>query len=381
MRIAIVAGPYVPIPPKQYGGIEQVVYYLIKGLREAGHEPILIGPGDSTVDCKIIPNVDKALYFPRTKRERPAHRLKVKAAERRTKRIIKALLPSIDLIHAHGFDISDFSDFPNLTTIHNRIELQSDIPTEDLSYYLKRSDLYYASISKNQQAVCPDLNFVDVVYNGEDPSKFPLIRRPQNYLCFLGRLDRDKNPHMAIQLALSLGIKIKLAGKVDFASEGYFEQEVAKYFDHPLVEYLGEIGFEEKIKLLSHAKCNLHPTKFREPFGLTVLEAAYCGTPTLAVNRGAMPELIERGKTGVLVEDFVEGRHYIEKCYQMDRTYIAERARRLFNYQNMTRGYVDAYGKVIRKFPALSQNDSLLSRFMQYTRGPKTDQQHEKHLL
>ena len=144
-------------------------------------------------------------------------------------------------------------------------------------------------------------------------------------------------------------MKIKLAGKIDHESEGYFEEEIKPYLKHRLVEFLGEIGFEEKVELLSNAKCNLHPTNFREPFGLTVLEAAYCGTPTLAISRGSMPELIEPERTGMLVEDFVEGRHAIQNCFNMDREYISSRARQLFNYQNMSRHYLEAYATVIQE--------------------------------
>lgn len=134
-----------------------------------------------------------------------------------------------------------------------------------------------------------------VVYNDENPDDFPLVTEPKEYLCFLGRLDRDKNPHLAIQPAISLGTKIKLVSKVGHLGEGYFEDEIEPYLKHPLVEYLGELGIDGKVELISNAKCNLHPTNFREPFGLSVLEAAYCGTPTLAVARGSMPELIEPG--------------------------------------------------------------------------------------
>ena len=357
MRIAIVAGPYLPIPPEQYGGTEQVIYHLINGLREAGHEPILIGPGDSSVDCEIIPNVERGLRFARRRRDLKAHKQQVAKAEARTHRILRQLLPSIDIIHSHGFDLRNFSKFPNLTTLHNTITLQ------DLGYYLKRRDLYYVSISKNQQAVCPELNYMGVVYNGENPAEFPLVTEPDDYLCFLGRMDRDKNPHLAIQLAISLGMPIKLAGKIDWNSEGYFEQEVEPFFNHQLVEYLGELGFDDKVELLSKAKCNLHPTNFREPFGLAVLEAAYCGTPTLAVARGSMPELIEPGRTGMLVEDFAEGRHAIEQCFAMNREYIASRARQLFNYQNMANQYVDVYEKVIADVAARPDQDkSILSR-------------------
>ena len=369
MRIAIVAGPYLPVPPKQYGGTELVIYNLVQGLKAAGHEPILIGTGDSTVDCERIPIVDEALYFAKRRKDLKAHTRLVTKAERKTRQVLHDLLPQIDIIHSHGFDLQKFKDFPNVTTLHNMVTL------DNLDYYLARKDLYYVSISKNQQAVCPDLNYAGVVYNGENPADFPLIAQPDDYLCFLGRMDRDKNPHLAIQLAISLGMKIKLAGKSDFKSEGYFEEEVEPYLSHPLVEYLGELGFDDKIELISHAKCNLHPTNFREPFGLTVLESAYCGTPTLAVARGAMPELIEQGRTGLLVEDFVEGRHVIKQCFDMDREYIASRARQLFNYKNMSNQYIDVYEKIIAAMalrPAPTKN--LFERAREWALGWRATQ-------
>ncbi len=343
MRIALVAGPHLPVPPRQYGGTEQVIYYLIKGLMEAGHEPILLGAGDSEVPCELIPIVDKSIFFPKTTAEVPAHLAEVKQINAITTRKLRALLPRIDVIHSHFFDLTPFKNFPNVTTLHGKIDF------EELQYYLQRNDINYVSISKNQQEACPQLNYVDFIYNGEDPDKFPFVSEPDDYVCFLGRFDREKNPHLAIQLAINLGIKIKLAGKIDYLGEGYFAEEVEKYFDHPLVEYLGELGFEDKIKLISNAKCNLHPTGFREPFGLTILESAYCGTPTLAVARGSMPELIEEGKTGMLVEDFVEGYHAIKECFAMDRAYIAERSRAKFNYRLMTAKYVKAYERVIQR--------------------------------
>jgi glycosyltransferase involved in cell wall biosynthesis len=344
MRIAIIGGPHVPVPPTKYGGTEQVIHYLIKGLMEKGHEPILFGSGDSNVSCELIPIIDEAAYFARTRRELPKFQKIKQKADELIQEKLKEILPRIDIIHSHGFDLKPFRHFSNVTTLHNKSLL------DDIQYYHERRMLSYVSISKNQQEAHPELNYVGVVYNGEDPAQFPLIRRPNDYVCFLGRFDRDKNPHLAIQLAIKLNMKIKLAGKIDFQAEGYFQEEVEKYFDHPLVEYMGELDFASKIKLVSHAKCNLHPTGFREPFGLTVLEAAYCGTPTLAIAQGSMPELIEEGKTGLLVEDYIEGYHQIKQCFAMDREYIATRSRALFNYQKMTSGYLRAYRKVIREF-------------------------------
>jgi len=356
MKIAIVAGPYIPVPPTKYGGTEQVIFHLINGLKELGHQPILLGPGDSEVDCEVIPITKKALYFPKQKKLLKDHKQKEQRALSLTRRKLRELMPDIDIIHSHGFDLKPFKDFPNITTLHNMITF------DDIDYYRRRKELNFISISENQQLAFPDIKYISTVYNGENPDEFPLITEPENYVCFLGRFDRDKNPHLAIQLAISMGIKIKLAGKIDYRGAGYFVEEIEQYLNHPLVEYLGELGFEDKINLLSKAKCNLHPTNFREPFGLTVLEAAYCGTPTLATYRGSMPELIEPSRTGMLVEDFIEGRQHIEECFNMDRKYIASRSRQLFNYKHMAEQYVLAYQKVIDSLPKKSSSFNFIRK-------------------
>jgi glycosyltransferase involved in cell wall biosynthesis len=344
MKIAIVANWFLPVPPKKYGGTEQVIFYIIKGLLELGHEPILIGTGDSDPGCPVINITDKAMYFPNRIEERDEQLKQNKIYEKKIIEILNDLKGKVDIIHSHGFDLSDFQDIPNITTLHGKVGF------DNVDYFVQRQHFPYVAISNNQQESLPQLNYVGVVYNGEDPSQFPIITEPEDYVCFLGRFDREKNPHLAIQLAINRGIKIKVAGKLDFMGNGYFAEEVEPYFSHPLVEYLGELNFVDKIKLLSNAKCNLHPTNFREPFGLTVLEAAYCGTPTFAVARGSMPELIEEGRTGILVEDFVEGYVQLDNAFELDREYIATRARALFNYQNMAKQYVKIYEKVIAQY-------------------------------
>jgi glycosyltransferase involved in cell wall biosynthesis len=352
LKVAIVANPFAAIPPKGYGGIELVVYYLIKGLKELGHQPILLGTGDSKVDVPLVPIVEKAMFFPQDPVQIPPFRKWLDEVEARTTKTLKAMLPEIDVIHSHGYDTLEFAAFPNLYTLHNPFNLIApDFKFTPLSleFFEERKQLNYVSISDNQREGSPDLNYVATVYNGEDTAIFPFVPQPQDYVCFLGRFDPDKNPHLAIELALKEGISIKLAGKIDFKGRAYFNQTIRPYLSNPKVEYLGELGFKEKVKLLSKARANLHPTSFREPFGLTVVEAAYCGTPTLAIERGALPELIKDGVTGKLVEDFVEGAHQLEECFEMDRRLIAERARRKFNYQRMSRNYVSAYKKVIKR--------------------------------
>ncbi len=345
MHIAIVSGPWVKVPPKKYGGTERVIYHQIKGLIERGHDVTLLATGDSYVPgVRLIPISDKELFFGMNKREHDEVKKKGLKIEREVSEILKKIQPDIDIIHSHSMDLIDFQEFPNLTTLHGKFTL------EKMDYFEKRKGLYYVSISENQQSSFPDLNYVGVVYNGLDPTEFPVVMEPDNYLCFIGRFDREKNPHMAIELALHLGMKIKLAGKRDYLANGYWEELIEPHLSNPLVEYLGEIEMSQKVELISRAKCNLHPTGFREPFGLTVLESAYCGTPTLAISRGSMPELIEDGRTGKLVEDYAEGAHVIQECFEMDRRYISERSRLLFNYKNMAEGYEKAYDRVMDQF-------------------------------
>src|SRR3990167_1520000 len=340
MRIAIVAGPYYPVPPKKYGGTERVIFYLIKGLKELGHEPILLGPGDSKVDCEIVPIVDRAIPFP--KKDSVVFHESVAQALKKTATELQGLLDRVDIIHSHEFDLKDFQHFPNITTVHGHFSF------ENMSYFQQRKELPFVSISKNQQLSFPGLNFVSVVHNGEDPADFPVVTSPEDYFCFIGRFDWDKCPHLAVQLALSLGIKIKLAGKTDLLGTKYFREQIKPYLSNPLVEYLGELDTRAKIKLISKARCNLHPLlERREPFGLSVIEAAYCGTPTIAMSKSSMPEIIEDNKTGLLVEDFVEAYQKIDKCFALDRRYIANYSRKKFNYQKMTSQYIRAYRKVI----------------------------------
>lgn len=344
MHIAIVAEPFLPVPPKKYGGTERVIYWLIKGLQEQGHEVTLLAAGDSKVDCRLLPIAQQHIQFGLDETQQEQIRRLWDQSKVKTAEILRKITPHVDIIHSHGFDLLEFKSVPNLTTYHGTFTM------EKMPYFLKRKSLYFASISKNQQAPIPQLKFMGVSYNGLNPDDFPLVTIPKNYVTFIGRLDEEKSPHLAIELAIALKLKIIIAGKVDFQGSYYFDKKVKPLLTHPLVEYIGEIGMKEKKELLSNAMVNLHPTNFREPFGLTVLEAAYCGTPTIAINRGSMPELIEEGRTGILVEDFHEAYHKLKACFTMDRSYIALRSRRLFNYQNMASSYVKMYEKVIDIF-------------------------------
>lgn len=346
MRIAIVAEPFVAIPPKKYGGIERVIYQLIRGLKELGHDVVLLAPGDSEVDCELIPICKKHFFFGMTEKEQLRIREKNKVVRKKTLAILDTIKHSVDIIHSHGMDLSSIEDTPTVTTLHGMFTLKQ------MKYFENRKNENWISISNNQREPFPDLNYLATVYNGLDPSDFPIIKNHKDYVCFIGRFDREKAPHLAIEYARAINLPLKLAGKIDFQGKDYFDKHIKPYLKDPDIEYLGELALKEKIDLMGNALCNIHPTNFREPFGLTVLEAAYMGTPTLAIKRGSMPEIIEQDRTGVLVEDIHEGYFKIDTLRNIDRKYVADRARLLFNYQKMAAEYVKAYTSAIEKYKA-----------------------------
>ena len=178
MKIAIISSSMVPVPPVKYGGTEQVIYYLIKGLLELGHEVVLIGTSDSKIDCKIIPIVEKATFFPIHKDDIENFEKHTKQYIQKTKKIIKELSSQVDIFHSHGFDMTGFDNVPNVTTLHNTFNFQN------IDQFVDHKDLNYVTISNNQQDALPELNYAGVVYNGEDPQQFPIIT-PTKFALFL----------------------------------------------------------------------------------------------------------------------------------------------------------------------------------------------------
>jgi glycosyltransferase involved in cell wall biosynthesis len=348
LRIAHLVGPFVPVPPIKYGGTEQVIASLINGLKELGHESILFASGDSVIDCELIPICDNSLSFAKSVDQKPAHDQMVQQARETFFQKLQEYQKTnkIDVIHLHDpifVNPLEILGVPVVLTQHS-----ITMPNE-MEYFQSIKDCNFISISNNLQIATPFLNYVGMVYHGLETDRFPFVETPEDYISFIGRFDHEKNPHLAITMAQTLGIKIKLAGKIDYKGQKYFEEFIKPHLSDPLVEYLGELNFEDKIKLMSNSKCNIHPITFREPFGLTVLESAYCGTPTLAFNRGSMPELIEQGRTGMVVEDVMEACSVIEECFGMRREYISERAKSLFKYQNMAKDYESIYYKIIEQ--------------------------------
>jgi glycosyltransferase involved in cell wall biosynthesis len=336
-------GASFPAPPSH--SIDRIIETLIDGLVELGQRVLVFAPASSEVKGELIPVGSSPVLL----KDDPGG-VKMQAAHARARKEIDKRRGEIQVVHAHSIDIPNtlYSthlledlDIPNVTTLHSAIDIAN------YNYFSKCKNRIIAC-SQNQVKACPSMNFFDIVYHGLDCAGFPFVDQPDDYLCFLGRIAAVKQPHLAMQLAIQHGMPIKVAGEIalDESGKRYFA-EIEPLLSHPLVEYLGEIGFDEKIQLLSHARCNLHPTGFREPFGLSVVEAGFCGTPTLAIRRGALSEVVREGETGVLVEDFVEGCYRLDECMDLDRRRVSEYSRARFNHLRMAYDYIRVYRRLL----------------------------------
>lgn len=371
LKIVMVFGPYITVPPVKYGGTEKVGAGLLEYLAFTDHKTYLIASGDSTGcnvnskhTCEVYATCDQALGFAQNPEEIEDHQKLVDESNNWLRHHIVTLVndEKIDIIHSHYNEATDIirelmddgkiNKVPVITTLHGPYEM------DQADFFERNGHLAFNTISWNQRAGYPNsINWAANIYNGQNPEHYPFVETPEDYFCFVGRFDEQKAPHLAIKFALQFETKIKLAGKVDHLGSRYFDEEIAPYLDHKLVEFLGELSIEPKAKLMGNAIMNLHPTGFREPFGLTLVEAAFTGTPTIANDLGAIPEIIEviqvrggggPGRTGIIVQEFNEAcKLYPEQFASLDRKYISQRARLLFNHEVMTREYINAYYKVI----------------------------------
>ena len=351
LKVIQLSAPFLSVPPVKYGGTERIVDNLVKGLSELC-EIKLLATGDSIVNCHLLATVNQHLSFADSEESKLHHEVLVNNANMNARRHFKEMSGWVELYHSHYnvytdmlremMEAKEIEEVPILTTLHGTYSI------EQQDFFKNNSHLSFNSISHNQRGgYPPNLNWVGNVYNSVDTSDFPMNINPENYVCFLGRLDPEKLPHKAIEIAHAWNIPLILAGKIDHLGRDYFDEKIAPKIDGTMVKFIGELDVKEKAKLLANALINLHPTNFREPFGLTICEAACTGTPTLAIRKGALPEIIEQGRTGICVEDFEEGQHRLHELLSMKRKYISVRAKMLFNIETMAEEYLDLYYKLV----------------------------------
>ena len=335
MHIAQIAPLTEAIPPKLYGGTERVVYWLTEELVALGHDVTLYASADSRTSAKLEAPWPRALRLDGSVRDPNAlHMLMLERVRRRA--------DEFDFLHFH-LDYYPFSLFsrqaiPFVTTLHGRLDLPEHQPV-----FTTFSSVPVVSISDAQRRPVPQAGWVCTVYHGlPEQLLTPLPARPQ-YLAFLGRIAPEKGVDRAISIARQCGVPLRIAAKVDKVDREYFEEKIRPLLDNSNTEYIGEITDAEKSEFLSGAVALLDPIDWPEPFGLVMIEAMACGTPVIAFNRGSVPEVVDDGLTGFIVEDEKGAIGAFDRLSQLPRQEVRKQFERRFTARRMAQEYLAVY--------------------------------------
>ncbi len=339
MRIAQVAPLIESVPPKLYGGTERVAAYLTEELVRQGHQVTLFASGDSETSAELVPIVPRALRLDR-KYINPEifHLLLIEQVYQRA--------GDFDVIHFHldalHFPVTRRMGLPNITTMHGRLDLP-----ELHALFREYQEIPVVSISEAQRHLLPHACWQATVYNGVPAGSYTFREEPGSYLAFLGRISPEKRVDRAIEIARRVGMPLRIAAKVDPADEKYFQERIRPLLDDPLVEYLGEIGEREKDAFLGNAYALLLPIDWPEPFGLVMIEAMACGTPVVAYRHGSVPEVVDHGVTGFIVDDIESAAAALWQIDSISRHNCRQVFEKRFSASRMARDYVAVYNDVI----------------------------------
>lgn len=335
MHIAQIAPLTEAVPPKLYGGTERVIHWLTEELVALGHQVTLFASGDSRTSAALEPMWPKALRLDGSVRDPNA--LHMMMLER-----VRQRASEFDFLHFH-LDYYPFSLFarqpvPFVTTLHGRLDLPEHQPV-----FNTFSSIPVISISNAQRRPVPQAAWVRTVPHGlpEDLLR-PEPLRP-SYLAFLGRIAPEKGVDRAIRIAARCELPLKIAAKVDRADIDYFEADIRPLLSMPFVEYIGEISDREKSQFLSGALALIMPIDWPEPFGLVMIESMACGTPVIAFNRGSVPEILEDGLTGFIVEDEIGAVGAVDRLPQLSRQKVRKRFEERFTARRMAKDYLEVY--------------------------------------
>jgi glycosyltransferase involved in cell wall biosynthesis len=338
VRIAQIAPLVESVPPRLYGGTERVVSWLTEELVHQGHQVTLFASGDSQTRAKLSAIVPRALRLEGIHNSLPYNIIMLDQVASRVE--------EFDVLHFH-IDFFHYPIFRNmahktLTTLHGRQDLP-ELP----DIYRAFPHMPLVSISNHQRLPVPPVNWRGTVYHGLPERQFRLGNGEGGYLAFLGRICADKGPVDAIEIARRAGLALKIAAKVDPVDRPYFDAVVAPLIARsPHVEFIGEIDDAQKQEFLGKARALLFPICWPEPFGLVMIEAMACGTPVVAFASGAVPEILENGLTGYVIEDVagaVRAVHCLERLY---RPSIRARFEERFSARAMACDYLRIYERL-----------------------------------
>jgi glycosyltransferase involved in cell wall biosynthesis len=340
MRIAQIAPLYEAVPPKYYGGTERVVSYLTEALVDLGHDVTLFASGDSVTSAKLEAAWPRALRLDPTVRDALAPH--VLLLER-----VRRVAHEFDVLHFHldylPFPLFSMLDTPFVTTLHGRLDLPELQPVFDAF-----DNAPVISISDSQRRPLSQANWLSTIYHGLPEALLtPQTAREPEYLAFLGRICPEKRVDTAIRIAAQTGLPLKIAAKVDKVDQDYFKRDIEPLLSQAHVEFVGEINEAQKPAFLSGAKALLFPIDWSEPFGLVMIESMACGTPVIAFNRGSVPEVIDHGVTGFIVEDVQGAVAALHQLDELSRSEIRAQFERRFTSRTMAQNYLDAYQTLI----------------------------------
>jgi len=359
MKIAQIAPLMESVPPRLYGGSERIVSYLTDELVRLGHDVTLFASGDSVSRANLVPCVPMALRLDANVRDIiPYYMLMLDRVRERA--------DEFDILHFHidQFHFPLFRPIAHrtVTTLHGRQDLHDLKPL-----YVGFADMPLISISNAQRKPIPNANYVGTVYHGIPAHLLKPTYKPRgDYVAFLGRISPEKRPDRAILIARTLGIPIKIAAKVDKVDEAYFREAIAPLLDQPGVEYIGEIDERTKSEYLGDARALLFPIDWPEPFGLSMIEAMACGTPVLAFRCGSVPEIIDPGLTGLVVDTMDEAVQVLPEVMALDRHAVRRRFDERFSATRMAKDYVQLYRSLLKRSslqePAVAARDARPGR-------------------
>jgi glycosyltransferase involved in cell wall biosynthesis len=340
LKIAQIAPLIESVPPRLYGGTERIVSYLTEELVGLGHKVTLFASGDSTTAANLVSCVPKALRLDASVRDPiPYYMLMLDRVRQRVE--------DYDVLHFH-IDQFHFPIFRpiagrTVTTLHGR----QDLPDMH-RLYLGFGDMPLVSISSAQRRPVPNANFAGTVHHGIPARLYRgTLEARGGYLAFLGRISPEKCPDRAISIARAAGIPLKIAAKVDRVDEIYFKTQIEPLLEGGGVEFIGEISDRQKSQFLGDARALLFTIDWPEPFGLSMIEAMACGTPVLAFRCGSVPEVVEDGITGVIVETMEEAIAALPRVLALDRKMVRHRFDERFSATRMAKEYVGIYRSLI----------------------------------
>lgn len=295
LRIAQIAPIAERVPPKKYGGTERVIYDLTEELVSRGHEVTLFATGDSKTSARLVSVYPQALRETKMRDIYGAHpftMLNLGIAYDRQ--------DEFDIIHDHNphfsLPVATLARTPVVMTMHGPFTVENRLLFQSLR------KVPIVTISNAQSYAVPRLNHAGTIHHGLNMEHFPFSATHDGYLLSVGRISREKGTHEAILAAIALNMDLVIAAKLDTIDTGYFREYVEPYLSEK-IRWIGEVDEDERNRLMSRARCLVHPVYFREPFGLVMIEAMACGTPVIAFNRGSPGEIIRHGESGFVVED------------------------------------------------------------------------------